>query len=135
MSNDPETPNAETIEAMAAVERGEVKSFATLEELFADLHAIEDDKMTNEPNKLSVDDLQAWTKEKLPAMAEPDWTQQDPSRDQIMNWIRHRVMEGKQLSAEAYGWEAFLYFQRPFHINVCIDMARKIMDEIERDGR
>jgi antitoxin component of RelBE/YafQ-DinJ toxin-antitoxin module len=36
-------PNAETVAAMEAVERGEVKSFATIEELFADLHSDADD--------------------------------------------------------------------------------------------
>jgi DNA-damage-inducible protein J len=39
----PLVPNAETIAAMEAVERGEVKTFKTVEELFADLHSDADD--------------------------------------------------------------------------------------------
>ena len=39
----PFVPNAETIAAMEAVERGEVESFATIEELFADLRSDADD--------------------------------------------------------------------------------------------
>ena len=32
-------PNAETVEALEAGRRGEVKTFDTIEEMFADLHA------------------------------------------------------------------------------------------------
>lgn len=35
----PVIPNTETIEAMEAARRGELKTFATIEELFADLHS------------------------------------------------------------------------------------------------
>jgi hypothetical protein len=36
-------PNEETIAAIKAVERGEVKTFNTLDELFEDLHSAADD--------------------------------------------------------------------------------------------
>jgi DNA-damage-inducible protein J len=36
---DPLIPNAETVKAMEAVRRGDVKSFATIDELMADLNA------------------------------------------------------------------------------------------------
>jgi DNA-damage-inducible protein J len=36
---EPLIPNEETIEAMKAADRGELKSFATIEELLTDLHA------------------------------------------------------------------------------------------------
>jgi DNA-damage-inducible protein J len=39
----PLVPNAETIAAIEAARRGEGKSFATLEELFADLNSDEED--------------------------------------------------------------------------------------------
>jgi len=39
----PLVPNNETIAAMEAVERGEVKTFETIEEFFADLHSDADD--------------------------------------------------------------------------------------------
>jgi DNA-damage-inducible protein J len=39
----PLIPNAETVEALEAAERGEMKTFATLEELFADLNSDADD--------------------------------------------------------------------------------------------
>jgi antitoxin component of RelBE/YafQ-DinJ toxin-antitoxin module len=42
-SRRPLVPNAETIAAMEAVDRGEVKTFATIEELFTDLHSDAED--------------------------------------------------------------------------------------------
>ena len=39
----PPGPNEETIAAIKAVERGEVKTFNTLDELFEDLHSDADD--------------------------------------------------------------------------------------------
>jgi DNA-damage-inducible protein J len=36
---DPLVPNAETVEAMMAARRGELKSFGSVEVLMADLHA------------------------------------------------------------------------------------------------
>jgi DNA-damage-inducible protein J len=39
----PIIPNAETVEAMEAARRGEMKTFATIEALFADLHFDADD--------------------------------------------------------------------------------------------
>jgi hypothetical protein len=39
----PMVPNAETIEAIKAAERGELKTFATIDELFADLNSDADD--------------------------------------------------------------------------------------------
>jgi len=36
---EPLVPNAETVKAMDAAQRGEVKSFHSLDELMADLHA------------------------------------------------------------------------------------------------
>jgi DNA-damage-inducible protein J len=39
----PIIPNAETVEAMEAARRGEMKEFATIEELFADLNSDADD--------------------------------------------------------------------------------------------
>jgi DNA-damage-inducible protein J len=39
----PIIPNAETVEAIEAAQRGEMKTFATLEELFADLNSDADD--------------------------------------------------------------------------------------------
>jgi antitoxin component of RelBE/YafQ-DinJ toxin-antitoxin module len=41
--DEPLVPSAETIAAMEAVDRGEVKTFATIEELFADLHSDAED--------------------------------------------------------------------------------------------
>jgi antitoxin component of RelBE/YafQ-DinJ toxin-antitoxin module len=43
LSEEPLTPNAETIEAIEADRRGETKSFATIDELMADLHSDADD--------------------------------------------------------------------------------------------
>lgn len=64
---------------------------------------------------------------------EPDWTQENPTKEQCEAWVRARIKAGKQLSADAYGWDIFLHFQRPYHINVCIDLARKVMEEVARD--
>jgi hypothetical protein len=43
LSEEPLTPNAETIEAIEADRRGETKSFSTIDELMADLHSDADD--------------------------------------------------------------------------------------------
>ena len=63
--------------------------------------------------------------------AEPDWTQQNPTKDQVLEWMRaHKdefSMFGKD-KALLLARAAHEHFARPYYINVLIDMAEKIYD-------
>jgi hypothetical protein len=58
-----------------------------------------------------------------------DWSQKDPTRDQVVEWLREHKGEYDMLgsdSARLLARAAHEHFHRPYHINVLIDMAEKM---------
>ena len=55
---------------------------------------------------------------------EQDWSQKDPTRDQVLEWMKR--MAPLNVSAVELARAAHEHFHRPYHINVLIDMAEKM---------
>lgn len=56
---------------------------------------------------------------------EPDWSQIDPSADQVKEWMRAHASD--YASPRELGRGAHEHFHRPFHINVLVDWAQAVM--------
>jgi hypothetical protein len=59
-------------------------------------------------------------------MVEPDWTQTDPTADQVKQWMREHAFE--HLSAAALARAAHEHFRRPYHLNVLLGWAEAAME-------
>ncbi len=60
-------------------------------------------------------------------MTEQDWTQRDPTREQIVEWMKARKQERPVITSDELAQEAYEHFARPIHINALRRLAVNLM--------
>jgi len=61
---------------------------------------------------------------------EPDWSQRDPSTQEVKDWMKERsnTLKFGDGSIDRLARNAFEHFHRPFHINVLLKWASEMVD-------